>query len=114
MIILTWKWTKNLAIKFQFIWLNHPRPGPKPPSSRQGLARRLFFCAAFTSYYEENDRGQTITAKKTDLLDEMVMDEIDEMVMEWSAVSEHDGRVFCWLCQLDIISHVNLTFSFTN
>ena len=31
-----------------------------------------------------------------------------------SAVSEHDGRVFCWLCQLDIISHVNLTFSFTN
>ena len=106
MIILTWKWTKNLAIKFQFIWLNHPRSGPKPPSSRQGLARRLFFCAAFTSYYEENDRGQTITAKKTDLL--------DEMVMEWSAVSEHDGRVFSWLCQLDIISHVNLTFSFTN
>ena len=65
MIILTWKWTKNLAIKFQFIWLNHPRSGPKPPSSRQGLARQLFFCAAFTSYYEENDRGQTITAKKT-------------------------------------------------
>ena len=31
-----------------------------------------------------------------------------------SAVSEHDGRVFCWLHQLDIISHVNLTFSFTN
>ena len=114
MIILTWKWTKNLGIRFQFIWLNHPRLGPKPPSSRQGLARQLFFCAAFTSYYEENDRGQTITAKNTDLIDEMVMDEIDEMVMEFSAVSEHDGRVFCWLCQLDIISHVNLTFSFTN
>ena len=31
-----------------------------------------------------------------------------------SAVSEHDGRVFCWLCQLDIISPlINLTFSST-
>ena len=66
MIILTWKQTKNLGIKFQFIWLNHPWSGHKLPLSRQGPARRLFFCAAFTSYYEENDRGQTITAKKTD------------------------------------------------
>ena len=64
MIILTWKWTKNLGIKFQFIWLNHPRSGPKPPSSRQGPTRQLFFCAAFTLYYEENDRSQTKTAKK--------------------------------------------------
>ena len=41
--------------------------GHKPPLNRQGPDRRLFFCAAFsfTSYYEESDRGQTITAKKT-------------------------------------------------
>ena len=41
--------------------------GRKPPLNRQGPDRRLFFCAAFsfTSYYEESDRGQTITAKKT-------------------------------------------------
>ena len=40
--------------------------GRKLPSSRQGPDRRLFFGAAliFTSYYEESDRGQTITAKK--------------------------------------------------
>ena len=73
MIILTWKWTKNLGIKFQFIWLNHPQSGPKPPSSRQGPARQLFFCAAFTLYYAENDRSQTKTAKKTDLIDEFTL-----------------------------------------
>ena len=39
-------------------------PGCKPPSSRQGPDRQLFFCAAITSYYEESDRGQTITAKE--------------------------------------------------
>jgi len=39
--------------------------GRKPLSSRQGPDRRPFFCAAFTSYYEESDRGQTITTKKT-------------------------------------------------
>ena len=127
MIILTWKRTKNLEMKFQLIWLSHPRSkeicprtnavsscriivsgdrryfghgsrkcssdmrllnvycgvamievclwskksairwvfGPHPPLNRQGPDRRLFFCAAFTSYYEESDRGQTITAKKT-------------------------------------------------
>ena len=37
--------------------------GRKPPLNRQGLDH-LFFCAAFTLYYEESDRGQTITAKK--------------------------------------------------
>ena len=31
--------------------------------NRQGPDRRLFFWAAFTSYYEES--GQTITSKKT-------------------------------------------------
>ena len=39
--------------------------GRKLPSNRQGPDCRLFFCAAFTSYYEESDRGQTITAKKS-------------------------------------------------
>ena len=39
--------------------------GPHPPLNRQGPDRQLFFCAAFTSCYEESDRGQTITAKKT-------------------------------------------------
>ena len=33
--------------------------------NRQGPDRRLFFWASFTSYYEESDRGQTITSKKT-------------------------------------------------
>ena len=38
--------------------------GRKPPSSRQqGPDRRLCFFAAFTSYYEESDRDQTLTAK---------------------------------------------------
>ena len=32
--------------------------------STQGPDPRLFFCAAFTSYYEESDRGQTITTQK--------------------------------------------------
>ena len=40
--------------------------GGKPPSSRQGPDRRLFLFAAFTSYYEERDRDQTLTAKKPD------------------------------------------------
>ena len=31
--------------------------GRKPRLSRQGLDCWLFFCAAFTSYYEESDRG---------------------------------------------------------
>ena len=44
--------------------------GRKAPSSRQGLDRRLLFCAPFTSYYEESDKGQTITAKKADSIDE--------------------------------------------
>ena len=44
--------------------------GRKLPSSRHGLDRRLFFCDAFNSYYEESDRGQTITAKKPDMIDE--------------------------------------------
>ena len=35
--------------------------------STQGPDPRLFFCAAFTSYYEESDRGQTITTKKKQL-----------------------------------------------
>ena len=50
-------WSKKSAIRWVF--------GPHPPLNRQGPDRRLFFCAAFTSYYEESDRGQTITAKKT-------------------------------------------------
>ena len=41
--------------------------GRKPFSSTQGPNPRLFFCAAFTSYYEESDRGQTITSKKKQL-----------------------------------------------
>ena len=40
--------------------------GRKPPSSRQGPDRRQFFFAAFTSYYEESDRDQTLKAKKPD------------------------------------------------
>ena len=44
---------------FQFQAASH-----KPPLSRQGPDRQLFFCAAITSYYEESDRGQTITAKE--------------------------------------------------
>ena len=51
-------WSNKSAIRWVF--------KRKPPSSRQGPDRRLFFCAAFTSYYEESDRGQTITAKKTE------------------------------------------------
>ena len=51
-------WSKKSAIRWVF--------GPHPPLNRQGPDRRLFFCAAFTSYYEESDRGQTITAKKND------------------------------------------------
>ena len=42
--------------------------GCKPFSSTQGPDPRLFFCAAFTSYYEESDRGQTITTKKNNLI----------------------------------------------
>ena len=42
--------------------------GRKPFSSTQGPNPRLFFCAAFTSYYEESDRGQTITSKKNNLI----------------------------------------------
>ena len=38
--------------------------GHKTPSNRQRPDRHLFFCAAFTLYYEEGDRGPTITAKK--------------------------------------------------
>ena len=37
--------------------------GRKQPLNRQGPDHHLFFCAAFTLYYEEGDRGQTITAK---------------------------------------------------
>ena len=36
--------------------------------STQGPDPRLFFCAAFTSYYEESDRGQTITTQKKRLI----------------------------------------------
>ena len=50
-------WSKKSAIRWVF--------GPHPPLNRQGPDLRLFFCAVFTSYYEESDRGQTITAKKT-------------------------------------------------
>ena len=50
-------WSKKSAIRWVF--------GPHPPLNRQGPDRRLFFGAAFTSYYEESDRDQTITAKKT-------------------------------------------------
>ena len=50
-------WSKKSAIRWVF--------GPHPPLIRQGPDLRLFFCAVFTSYYEESDRGQTITAKKT-------------------------------------------------
>ena len=46
-------WSKKSAIRWVF--------GPHPPLNRQGPDRRLFFCAAFTSYYEVSDRGQTIT-----------------------------------------------------
>ena len=53
----------------------------KPPSSRQGPDHRLFFCAAFTSYYEESDRGQTITAKKKP-------DEIDEFTTKNTGVHQ--------------------------
>ena len=49
-------WSKKSAIRWVF--------GPHPPLNRQGLDRRLFFCAAFTLYYEESERGQTIAAKK--------------------------------------------------
>jgi len=31
---------------------------------RQGPEHRLFFCAAFTLYYEESERDHSITAKK--------------------------------------------------
>ena len=41
--------------------------GCKLFSSTQGSDPRLFFCAAFISYYEESDRGQTITTKKKQL-----------------------------------------------
>ena len=39
----------------------------KPPSRRQGPDRRLFSCAAFTTYYEGSYKGHKITAKKTRL-----------------------------------------------
>ena len=51
--------SKKSAIR----WVFGPQTR-KPPSNRQGPDRRLFFCAAFTSYYEESDKGQTTTAKK--------------------------------------------------
>ena len=54
-MIEVYLWLKKSTIQ----WFS----GRKPPSSRQGPDQLLFFCAAFTSYYEENDRGQTITAK---------------------------------------------------
>ena len=38
--------------------------GRKPLSSRQGPGRWLFFCAAFTRYYEGSYMGPTTTAKK--------------------------------------------------
>ena len=53
---------EDILLQSQAFW--SPTLG-LPPSSRQGPDHRLFFCAAFTSYYEESDRGQTITAKKT-------------------------------------------------
>ena len=38
--------------------------GGKPPSSRQGPDRWLFFCAAFTLYYEESDMGSHNNSQK--------------------------------------------------
>ena len=38
----------------------------KPPSRRHGPDRRLFSCAAFTTYYEGSYKGHKITAKNTD------------------------------------------------
>ena len=46
-----------------------------------------------------------------------ILNSLSAITSNRSAVSEYDGRVFCWLYQLEIIScffHVNLTFSFTN
>ena len=49
-------WSKKSATQMGF-------SGRKQPLNRQGPDHHLFFCAAFTLYYEEGDRGQTITAK---------------------------------------------------
>ena len=42
----------------------------KPPSRRQGPDRRLFSCAAFTTYYEGRYKGHKVAAKKPDYIDE--------------------------------------------
>ena len=57
------QWWWKFATGWKNLWFDG-FPGHKPPSSRQGPDRQLLSCAAITSYYEESDRGQTVTAKE--------------------------------------------------
>ena len=52
-------WSKKICDSMGFQAANRRRVDKVPD-------RRLFFCAAFTSYYKESDKRQTIIAKKPD------------------------------------------------
>ena len=52
-------WSKKICDSMGFRAANRLRVDKVPD-------RRLFFCATFTSYYEESDKRQTITAKNPD------------------------------------------------